>query len=282
MQRIRHFFCLRLPDEDKKSMAQVVRISDIVPDDHKRVGCGQQLAFEIIIKSQECYRIQAADCVPAVPLILIQLKENILKKITLAVMAIVGLVGATTAFADDEGWYVFGAAGQTTGDNDQSTLDNALSSVKATGFSSSLSTPTVYNLDVGYKFIDYLAIEGGYIGSTDETYSASGGNISSPVNASAHIRGWTLDAVGIWSLDTQSSLLGKLGVAGIQDKATVTGPGGSASLSGTKTDLTYGLGAERDFANDVLVRLDWDSYMVGDSASSSRGGVWTLGVGYKF
>ncbi len=197
-------------------------------------------------------------------------------------MAIAGLVGATSVYADDEGWYVFGAAGQTTGDNDQSTLDNALSSVEQPGSHPSLSTPTVYNLDVGYQFVENFAVEGGYIGSTDETYSASGGNISSPVNASAHIRGWTLDAVGIWSLDSQSGLLGKLGVAGIQDKATVTGPGGTVSLSGTKTDLTYGLGAERDFDNDVLVRLDWDSYMVGDSASSSRGGVWTLGVGYKF
>lgn len=197
-------------------------------------------------------------------------------------MAIVGLVVTTAAFADDEGWYVFGAAGQTTGGNDQATLDNALSSVGATKFSSNLSTPTVYNLDVGYQFIGNFAVEGGYIGSTDETYSASGGTLATPVNTSAHIRGWTLDAVGIWPVDNQSSLLGKLGVAGIQDKATVTGPVGSASLSGTKTDMTYGLGAERDFANDGLVRLDWDSYIVGDSASSNRSGVWTFGVGYKF
>ncbi|MGA7750159.1 MAG: porin family protein [Gallionella sp.] len=205
-----------------------------------------------------------------------------MKSITLAIMAIAGLAGATTAFAGENGWYVFGAAGQTTGNNDQSTLDNALTSVGAAGFSSSLSKPTVYNLDVGYQVNKNFAIEGGYIGSTNETYTASGGNLVGPVSATANIKGWTLAAVGILPLPNQFSLLGKLGVAGIKDSATVSGPGGSASVDGTKTDATYGLGAEYDFTNAVLVRLDWDSYNVGDSSSSSRGGVWTVGIGYKF
>ena len=64
---------------------------------------------------------------------------------------VAGLAGATAAFAGENGWYVFGAAGQITGNNDQPTLDNALRAVGATGFSSSLSNPTVYNLDVGYQ-----------------------------------------------------------------------------------------------------------------------------------
>jgi OOP family OmpA-OmpF porin len=211
-----------------------------------------------------------------------QLKGNKMKKFTLAVMAIVGLAGATTAFASDDGWYVFGAVGKPTSNNDKSTLDNALTSVGGTGFSSSISSSTVYNLDVGYQVNKNFAIEGGYLGSTNENYSASGGNLSGPLTSSANIKGWTLAAVGILPLANQFSLLGKLGVAGIKDSATVTGPGGSVSVSGTKNALTYGIGVKYDFTNAASMRLSLDNYDVGDSSSSSRGSVWTVGVGYKF
>jgi opacity protein-like surface antigen len=221
-----------------------------------------------------------------------------MKKIVLAWMAALGLVCATTAFADDEvsgnqGWYVYGAAGQTSGNGDQSTLDNALTSVGGIGFSSSLSTPTVYNLDIGYQVNQNLAVEGGYIGSTDETYNAIGGNLVHPVSASARIAGWTLVAVGILPLDDQFSvmglsvpdrfsLLGKIGVSGIKDSATVTGPNGTVSADSTKNDITYGIGVKYDFTDTTSMRLCLDSYSVGSSTASSRSTVWTVGVGYHF
>jgi opacity protein-like surface antigen len=210
-----------------------------------------------------------------------------MKKIVLASMAAIGLVCVTTAFADDEvsdnqGWYVYGAAGQTSGNGDQATLDNALTSVGGIGFSSSLSTPTVYNLDIGYQVNQNLAVEGGYIGSTDETYNAIGGNLVHPVSASARIAGWTLVAVGILPLDDQFSLLGKIGISGIKDSATVTGPNGTASADSTKNDITYGIGVKYDFTDTTSMRLCLDSYSVGSSTASSRSTVWTVGVGYHF
>lgn len=216
-----------------------------------------------------------------------------MKKIALALMTAAGLVCATTVFADDEGWYVYGAVGQTTGNSDQSTLDNALTSVGAVGFSSSLSTPTIYNLDVGYQVSKYFAVEGGYLGATSENYNAAGGNLLDPVTASAKVTGWTLVAVGILPLDDQFnfmglplpdrfSLLGKIGVAGIKDTATVTGPNGTASVDGTKNDLTYGIGLKYDFDDATSMRLCLDSYSVGASTASSRSSVWTVGIGYKF
>lgn len=215
-----------------------------------------------------------------------------MKKIAFALMTAAGLV-STTVFADDEGWYVFAALGQPTGNSDQSTLDNALTSVGAIGFSSTLSTPTVYDLDVGYQVNKYFAVEGGYLGSTSENYSAAGGNLLDPVSASAKVTGWTLVAVGILPLDDQFSfmglplpdrfsLLGKIGVAGIKDTATVSGPNGTASVDGTKNDLTYGIGLKYDFNDTTSMRLCLDSYSVGASPASSRSSVWTVGVGYKF
>lgn len=191
-----------------------------------------------------------------------------------------GISGA--ALADNSKFYVLGAAGQTTSDNGKTTIDNALTSVGGVGFSSAYSKPTVYKLQVGYQINENFAAEGGYVGSNNATYTATGGNLAGPISASGSVSGWNLTAVGILPIANQFSLLGKLGIADIQSDASVTGPGGSASASGSKTDLTYGLGAQYDFTNAVFGRFELDSYKTGSSTSSSRNTVWTLGVGYKF
>jgi len=205
-----------------------------------------------------------------------------MKKITLAVIAIASVAATSTVFAADEGWYMLGGVGQTTSSNDKSTLDSTLTSIGAHGFSSSLNKPTVYNLQAGYQLNKNLAFEGGYIGSTNENYSANGGNLSGAVTATAKVDGWNLVAVGILPLSDQFSLLGKLGVASIHDSITLAGQGGSISVSGTKTDLTYGVGAQFNFTSATFARFDLDSYNIGDSTSASRSTVWTVNVGYKF
>jgi opacity protein-like surface antigen len=205
-----------------------------------------------------------------------------MKKITLAIMAIASFAGAKIAFASDDGWYMFGAIGQITGSGDKSMLDHVLTSAGKNGFSSSLSKPTVYSLDVGYQINKNLAFEGGYIGSTNETYEASGGNLAGSVTASARISGWTVTAVGMLPLAKQFSLLGKLGVAEVQDTANVTGLVGNNEINGIKSDITYGVGAKYDFTNAISMRIDLDNYNIGSSFISSRCNIWTVGVGYKF
>ena len=205
-----------------------------------------------------------------------------MKKITLAVITIATLAAASTAFAADEGFYLLGGVGQTTSSNNKSSLDNALTSAGGLGFSSSITKPTVYNFQAGYQLNKNLAFEGGYIGSDDSKYSASGGNLPGALTATGKIDGWNLVAVGIAPLSEQFSLLGKLGFAAIHSSATATFVGNSASTSGTKTDLTYGVGAQYNFSSAVFARLNLDSYNVGDSTSASRSTVWSVNVGYKF
>jgi len=213
-----------------------------------------------------------------------------MKKVTLTLMAIAGLAVTMSAFASDDGWYMYGAAGQTSGSGDKPMFDHMLTYAGNSGFLSGVSTPTVYNLDIGYQINKNLAFEGGFIGSTNETYSASGGNLAGPVTASAKISGWTLAAVGMLPLANQLSLLGKLGVADIQDAAYVTGlsgpniisVGGTSLVNGIKTDITFGVGVKYDFTHVFSVRLNLDSYNIGSSSSSSRCSVWTIGVGYKY
>lgn len=196
------------------------------------------------------------------------------------VAALAGVSGA--ACAADNGWYVLGGAGQTTSFNDKSTLDSAVTAAGGIGFSSSYSKPTVYKLQAGYQIDKNWAVEGGYLGSTNATYSAAGGNLAGPVTASAKISGWNLTGVGILPVANQFSLLGKLGVAGIRNSVTAAGPGGAIAASGSKTDFTYGIGAQYDFTNAVFARLNLDSYKVGSSTSATRNTVWTIDVGYKF
>ena len=206
-------------------------------------------------------------------------KSNL--QMVLAAGALVASISAASA-ADVNGFYVLGGIGRTFNNNDQSGLDNSLRAAGATGFSSSLGDPTIYKLQLGYQINPYFAVEGGYLGSSSETYTASGGNLAGPVSASVKIRGWNLNGVGVWPLGNGFSLLGKLGIADIRSSGNVSGPGGTFSASGSKTNATFGIGAKYDFSNNVFVRADVDSYDIGSSGSSSRSTIWLLDLGYKF
>ena len=200
----------------------------------------------------------------------------------LIILSIAGTFFASSAMAADQGWYVLGGLGQSTGNNDQSTLDNSLYGNGARGFSSSYTKGTVYNLDLGYQFNKFVAVEGGYIGSGGTSYSASGGNLITPINVSGNISGAEIAAVGFIPLTNNFSLLGKFGVTSITGSASFNYAGGSASVNGTITAATYGIGAQYYFNSNLFGRLDLDSYSVGDSSYSSRSDVWTVNIGYHF
>jgi OOP family OmpA-OmpF porin len=212
-----------------------------------------------------------------------------MKKITLAVLMAAGLVCGSTAFAGDDGWYILGGAGQATGKTDKSQLDTTLNGIGYTGFSSTYSEPAIYRLHAGYQIDKNLAVEGGYMSSGNANYNAVGGNVGggAPFNlsASATIKAWSLVAVGTLPVTDQFGLLGKLGVANVTNKVTATASNGavsaSATTTGTKTALTYGVGAKYDFSNALFGRFDVDNISVGDATTSSRGSYWTLNLGYK-
>lgn len=206
-----------------------------------------------------------------------------MKKFTLAVVAFAGLAGAATASAADQGLYLLGGIGQVVGgDGGQSAVDNSLTSAGASGFSSNMNTPTLYKLQAGYQLNKNWAVEGGYLGSNNASYSASGGNLPGTVTSSASVSGWNFTGVGIVPLADKFSILGKVGVADMQESSNAQGNGISASTNGSKTGLTYGIGVKYDFTNAVFVRADLDSYDIGNSNSSSRSTVGMIDVGYKF
>ncbi|WP_197456594.1 hypothetical protein [Ferrovum myxofaciens] len=77
-------------------------------------------------------------------------------------------------------------------------------------------------------------------------------------------------------------VLGKFGGTSITESASINYAGGAASVNGTRTAATYGIGAQYYFNSNLFGRLDLDSYSVGDSSYSSRVDVWTVNIGYHF
>jgi len=200
-----------------------------------------------------------------------------------SIAGLMSLAAVSPAFAADQGWYVLGGVGKSTGGDDgQTSIDNTLTSNGASGFSSNLGSPTLYKLEAGFQLDRNWALEGGYLGSNNSNYSATGGNLSGIATSSASFSGWNLTGVGTLPLGNGFSLLGKLGVANMQESANIGGGGYTTSISGSKTALTYGLGAKYDFGNGVFIRADLDNYDIGNSNASSRSTVGMVDIGYKF
>ncbi|MBV8666227.1 MAG: outer membrane beta-barrel protein [Burkholderiaceae bacterium] len=205
-----------------------------------------------------------------------------MKNIAMVALVTLGLMGAASAFADD-GVYVLGGVGKAiAGDGGRSAIDNLVTAAGGADFSSTMSEPATYKLEVGYQLDDNLALEGGYIGSKTVNYSAAGGNLNSPVLATSRINGWNLVGVATAPLGNGFGLLGKFGFANMQVLGHAKSSGFSDFTSGGAMDITFGIGAKYDFTKQLFVRLDVDRFSVGSSNVSSRSTIATLNFGYKF
>ena len=129
---------------------------------------------------------------------------------------------------------------------------------------SGINSSTAIGVLGGYSFNQNVAAEVAYtnLGSADTNLNTS---------VTGHV--FTIAAVGSLPLNKEFSLLGKLGLA----SSTIEESGYSES----KTDLTYGIGAQYNVSKTVGIRLGYDSFKVGssntkDSALISIGAVFKL------
>ena len=130
---------------------------------------------------------------------------------------------------------------------------------------SGVKASTAYGVLGGYTFNENAAAEVAYtnLGSADTDFSSSiTGNV------------FSVAAVGTLPLNKDFSLFVKLGYAQSTIEAT-------ASPSQTKSDLTYGIGAQYNASKTVGIRLGYDSFKVGttntkDSALITIGAVFKL------
>jgi len=207
------------------------------------------------------------------------------KTVILLLTLLAGLVGASNVLAADaggKGFYVLGGVGKATQVSWKPAIDNVLDSAGGSGFSSTYGKPSVYMVDVGYQINRYFAVEGAYVSASHETYSADGGNLATPLVASAGANGWKLSGVITESIGKKFSFLAKVGIADFKISGSLNGPNGVASANNSKSDITYGAGLKYDFTNAVFGRLDVDRYTVGSSSAHGPMTVWMFDLGYKF
>jgi OOP family OmpA-OmpF porin len=189
---------------------------------------------------------------------------------------------AISAHADN--WYAVGSVGQSQFHDSKSSADSDLVSLGATGLSSKLTKKDDgYKLQLGYRFTPNIALEGGQVDLGMEKYKAS--YIGGEATLEGKAKGLNLALLGIYPINDQFALFGKLGVidAKVNVKSTQTGFADSR-VSSTDMKANFGLGASYNFAskdwNNFGVRAEWERFnKLGDTAKTGETNVDLLSVG---
>jgi OOP family OmpA-OmpF porin len=228
-----------------------------------------------------------------------------MKKI-LAVATFAALCAAQPALAADKtGFYVGFDIANANYDVDAGTFDSILSSgFEEAGLgildadSELDDSDSSWGLFVGYRFMPYLAVEGGYIDLGTAGYQATGvlddgeflydTTISGDISSS----GFQLSALGIWPIGESFEAYGRAGFyfadTDIDLNVTVDGDADS-DLSGNEsegeTEFLWGIGGAWNFSDAWAVRLEYSQVMdVGDEELTGEYDVdrWSLGVTWTF
>jgi hypothetical protein len=198
-----------------------------------------------------------------------------IKKIAALASSIILTTTTFSAFAAipiPTGWYVEGNIGEPSVNN-VTYASNTSDSMSGIG----------WNINVGYKFMPFFALEGGY---TD--YGTANSDFSNTTVAKTTSQSY--DLAGKVMLPIQNSgfeFLAKLGI-GRTKSHTVNQDTGFATANGitvnagtnNSTSLFYGLGGEYAFSPEMLVNAQW---MRSDGGSTTGNlDLYSVGVAYLF
>jgi len=140
-------------------------------------------------------------------------------------------LGLGTASADQHDSPLYGGVGYGFTHLDDS--DNNFNAI--TGFD---DRDEAWSFFVGYKFSDNFAVEGGYSDLGD--YDYDGGDLE--------VEAFTVDAVGILPVHERIDVFAKAGLARVKY---------DAEQSTHENALTFGVGADYDFGNNVSLQAEW-------------------------
>lgn len=175
-----------------------------------------------------------------------------------AATAILATLTTFPAFAVDNGIYLGGSVGQSGVDIDEVGFDDGDFSGDA----------TAYKVIAGWRFLDWLSIEGNYVdlGSADETVDGD----RFEVDAS----GVSLSAVGFLPIGPVD-LFARVGIIDWDADISIEGFG---SGSDDGTDLTYGVGAQFRVWG-LSLRAEYEQFDIDDVDTAdliSLGVTWTF------
>lgn len=198
---------------------------------------------------------------------------------TLLLLACTGFAGS--ACADDNGWYAGLSLGQSNYAQMKPSTDATSVALAQQGLpntATETATPFAYGLDVGYQFMPYLAVEGGYVdlGSASADFQIHLTPAGS-AHVNIHATGEDLFAVGILPISDRFSLYGKLGLLAYSQKfdgSVTVGTTGSTipGTSDTGTTTGIGVGASYRFNDTFGLRLGFTRFhSVGDANNTGEG-----------
>lgn len=207
-----------------------------------------------------------------------------MKKLLLAALPLLG--AAIPAHAAD--WYLLGSVSQSQLDLDTASLDKVLTDNGATGLRTSDSGKSnQWRLQAGYKINPNFAIEAGYIDLGKSSYKASfsGGKAKADWSAG----GLDVAAVGMLPLNSDFSLIGKLGAIAAKTTTDWSSSGISGVPSGKENKSQVlpmvGVGASYALNEKSDLRLEYERINgIGDASLTGKAddSILSLGVTYHF
>lgn len=135
------------------------------------------------------------------------------------------------------------------------------------------SSSTAYRLTAGWRFNEYLALEGGYhnFGRFDQTIDFEG----SPAEVTLKADGFTLGGIGNLSLDERWSLFARFGAFFWDGDADLNNV---SAATPEDTNLYLGAGARFALNEQLSLTADGSQYQLDDTSSS----VLSVGIDLRF
>jgi OOP family OmpA-OmpF porin len=201
----------------------------------------------------------------------------------------VALLGASDTALAQDGWY----AGLTLGASDANENSEvvAVTGATSTNFVTDQRDPGV-KVFAGYRFNRYFAVESGFawLGEFQATNQVTAPTTGA-LNADIRVIGLFIDAVGMLPIGDRFAAIAKVGVLGSETRTfrstsgTVTpAPGTNTNAVSDQANLSYGLGAQYEFAKNVTLRAEWQRYVdVGDANTGEFDiNLYSVGLLFRF
>jgi OOP family OmpA-OmpF porin len=202
------------------------------------------------------------------------------------ILAILSVLALSAPMASATDWYVGAGGGRANFNGNELDLEPSRLATETYALNNLDKSSTGWKLFAGRQLNENWAVEFAYtkLGKFyfDATINAGPGPGPYPIAeyAEAEPDCWSLSGVGFLPLGNNFSLLGKAGLCRWDDHAYAreglieyTGP------MSTGTNLTYGIGAKYDFADNLGVRAEWERF---EKAVHHRSSVDLLSVSLQY
>ncbi|MCT8126601.1 OmpA family protein [Alishewanella sp. BS5-314] len=187
----------------------------------------------------------------------------------------------------ENGWFIGVNLGQSTANIDSNSIR---ANLERSGFAVSAITEDTrhfgYKLYTGYKFTQYLALEGGYFDLGSFGFKAATLPVSDYAGETG-LKGWNLDLVAMLPLSLRWSALARVGVTHNNTKTRFNSNGlVNSAASNQDDDYTkhkYGLGLQYNISDAFTMRLEAERYRMDDLIGNHGDmDLYSLGLIYRF